>query len=91
MTVPNDMSSLDIRLGDFGEARRVTERRFEQVQGYGYRAPEVILEAGWDSKVDIWNLACVVRIPSSPNTTILISRLPGLGNFRTSPFVRRPY
>lgn len=26
------------------------------------RAPEVILGAGWDSKVDIWNIGLVVRL-----------------------------
>lgn len=26
------------------------------------RAPEVILGADWDSKVDIWNLGLIVRV-----------------------------
>ena len=60
MTAPGDMSNLEVRLADFSEARHLTKKRIEEVQAFGYRAPEVILEAGWDFKIDIWNLGCVV-------------------------------
>ena len=60
MSAPEDMSDLKIRLGDFGEAKHVKEQVFKLIQPHLLRAPEVILLAGWDTKVDIWNLACVV-------------------------------
>lgn len=60
MDASDDIADLKIRLGDFGEVERVRENAADEVQPYGYRAPEVILLAGWDSKIDIWNFACVV-------------------------------
>ena len=60
MCAPDDMSNLKIRLGDFGEVKHVEEQFFKLIQPHLLRAPEVILLAGWDTKVDIWNLACVV-------------------------------
>lgn len=62
MCAPEDMSDLKIRLGDFGEVKHVEEQVFKLIQPHLLRAPEVILLAGWDTKVDIWNLACVVSV-----------------------------
>lgn len=39
------------------EDREPTTR---MISAYGLRAPEVILEADFDSKVDIWSLGCMV-------------------------------
>ena len=33
---------------------------FTYIQSRYYRAPEVILEIGYDRKIDIWSFACVV-------------------------------
>lgn len=60
MDAPDDFSHFKIRLGDFGEVERVREDATDEVQPYGYRAPEVILQRGWDSKIDIWNFAGLV-------------------------------
>lgn len=49
-------------LSDFGLAR-YGEQTFSadaRVQPLQYQAPEVILKLGWDCKIDIWNLGCVV-------------------------------
>lgn len=60
MDAPDNFSDFKIRLGDFGEVERVREDATDEVQPYGYRAPEVILQRGWDSKIDIWNFAGLV-------------------------------
>ena len=50
-------------LCDFGEARiGMKQETGPFVQPHIYRAPEVIFEMPWGSAVDIWNLACLVRI-----------------------------
>jgi serine/threonine-protein kinase SRPK3 len=43
-------------LCDLGSVVRVEERYQATVQALPYRAPEVILGAGWDHKIDIWSL-----------------------------------
>lgn len=47
-------------LCDFGEARPADRTYTADIQPEPYRAPEVILHMPWDSKVDIWNLGCLV-------------------------------
>lgn len=47
-------------LSDFGEARLGDEEHNEYIMPDPYRAPEVILRANWDYKVDIWSVAMVV-------------------------------
>ncbi|RJE23238.1 Protein kinase domain-containing protein [Aspergillus sclerotialis] len=42
-------------LSEFGEARFGQQDYDSHIQPYPYRAPEVILQTRWDSKVDIWN------------------------------------
>lgn len=61
MRAPNDAHlRLKVRLADFGEAQQSSGDSLELIQPNIYRAPEVILRAGWGPKTDIWNLACVV-------------------------------
>lgn len=48
---------------DFGCARPIPKEGFVWtgvVGAYGYRAPEVSLRYGWDSKVDIWAIGCAL-------------------------------
>ena len=48
-------------LCDFGEARFGDVEHRDDIMPDVYRAPEVILGMKWDYKVDIWNVAMVVR------------------------------
>ncbi|KAJ2987540.1 hypothetical protein NUW58_g4449 [Xylaria curta] len=47
-------------LCDFGSAVCGDEDHQEDVQPNIYRAPEVVLEAPWTYKIDIWNSGCMV-------------------------------
>ncbi|PLN85805.1 protein kinase-like protein [Aspergillus taichungensis] len=47
-------------LCDFGSAVMGDEEHSEDIQPDIYRAPEVILQAPWSYKVDIWNVGCVI-------------------------------
>ena len=49
-------------LSDFGEARFGEQDYDGYIQPYPYRAPEVILQMRWDSKVDIWNFGMLVSL-----------------------------
>jgi serine/threonine protein kinase len=45
---------------DFGSACFTNKRVFTYIQSRYYRAPEVILEIGYDFKIDMWSLGCVL-------------------------------
>lgn len=45
---------------DFGSARIGTTHTGDVMPGQ-YRAPEVILDMAWDTKIDIWALGLIVR------------------------------
>ncbi|KAM5367714.1 hypothetical protein ACJA88_011330 [Fusarium oxysporum] len=47
-------------LCDFGSAVRGDVEHCEDIQPDIYRAPEVILQAPWSYKVDIWNAGCMI-------------------------------
>ncbi|KAK8102958.1 Serine/threonine protein kinase [Apiospora sp. TS-2023a] len=47
-------------LCDFGSAVIDDIEHLEDVQPDIYRAPEVILEASWSNKIDIWNTGCMI-------------------------------
>ncbi|KAM7186317.1 Serine/threonine-protein kinase [Naviculisporaceae sp. PSN 640] len=53
-------TDISIRLADFGTASWVDKHLTEWIQPEMLRAPEVILGAEWDSKVDIWNVGLVI-------------------------------
>lgn len=61
---------------DFGEARLGDEEHNEDIMPDPYRAPEVILRANWDYKVDIWSVAMVV----SPLPSYEILQVAGIEN-----------
>ncbi|PIL26709.1 hypothetical protein GSI_11188 [Ganoderma sinense ZZ0214-1] len=47
-------------LCDFGEARFGSATYTDPIQPFQYRAPEVILGAPWDEKVDIWTVGVMI-------------------------------
>lgn len=47
---------------DFGLSVHGDSPHNHTIQPSGFRAPEVILGAGWDYSVDIWNLGALVRL-----------------------------
>ena len=47
-------------LCDLGSAVSADLEHTEDIQPDIYRAPEVIIEAPWTYKVDIWNVGCMV-------------------------------
>ena len=49
-----------IKIIDFGSSCFMNRRVFTYIQSRFYRAPEVILEVGYDCKIDIWSLGCVL-------------------------------
>lgn len=57
---PTRFGELDIALGDWGVSSWATKHLTENIQPVALRAPEVLLRAPWDAKVDWWNLGAVV-------------------------------
>lgn len=53
-------ASEQVKLVDFGNACWITKHFTEDIQTRQYRAPEVILGCGYDTKADMWSLACLV-------------------------------
>ncbi|VDB92204.1 unnamed protein product [Peniophora sp. CBMAI 1063] len=55
-----DLLASEVVLGDFGEATPAHGDRTRSIQPFGLRSPEVVAGCKWDTKVDIWNLGCLV-------------------------------
>lgn len=51
---------LDVTLGDWGVSSWSTKHLSETIQPVALRAPEVLITAQWDAKVDWWNLGAVI-------------------------------
>jgi len=49
-----------IRLIDFGSTTFDHEHHSSIVQTRHYRAPEVIMELGWDQSCDVWSVGCII-------------------------------
>jgi serine/threonine protein kinase len=49
-------------LCDFGSTVSGEKERLGDVQPDIYRSPEVILQAPWQYKIDIWNAGCMVSV-----------------------------
>ncbi|XP_061608485.1 dual specificity protein kinase CLK2-like [Phyllopteryx taeniolatus] len=52
--------SLDVKVADFGTAIFDHEHHESLVSTRHYRAPEIILDLGWNQSCDVWSLACVL-------------------------------
>uniref|UniRef100_A0A8C9TNF7 dual-specificity kinase n=1 Tax=Scleropages formosus TaxID=113540 RepID=A0A8C9TNF7_SCLFO len=50
----------DVKVVDFGNATYDHEHHTSVVSTRHYRAPEVILELGWNQTCDIWSLGCIL-------------------------------
>lgn len=50
----------DVRLIDFGSATFFNEHHTAIISTRHYRAPEVILELGWNESCDVWSMGCVL-------------------------------
>lgn len=53
-------SKTSIKIIDFGSTIGACNPLFTYLQSRYYRAPEVILGAGFDEKIDIWSLGCIL-------------------------------
>lgn len=74
-------------LCDFGEARTGKASYTELIQPVVYRAPEVFLHLPWGTRVDIWNLGCMVRLVIvSPSLTVSFVDI-GMGPHVRSTFI----
>jgi serine/threonine protein kinase len=51
-----------VKVIDFGGTRRTTrgKKHTSIVQTRQYRAPEVMLESGWNSSCDLWSIGCIL-------------------------------
>lgn len=49
-----------IKLIDFGSSCENTNKIYTYIQSRFYRSPEVILDAGYNEKIDIWSLGCIL-------------------------------
>ena len=49
-----------IKVIDFGSSCFETERMYLYIQSRFYRAPEVILDLGYDYEIDMWSLGCIL-------------------------------
>jgi len=54
------LKSSEIRLIDFGSATFDHEHHSTIVSTRHYRAPEVILELGWNQACDVWSIGCII-------------------------------
>ncbi|XP_064207969.1 dual specificity protein kinase CLK4-like [Anguilla rostrata] len=54
------LKSSDVKVVDFGNATYDHEHHTSVVSTRHYRAPEVILELGWNQACDVWSLGCIL-------------------------------
>jgi serine/threonine-protein kinase SRPK3 len=72
LELPKDSLWGQPALCDFGEAR-IGARHKGLIQPELYRAPEVLFDMEWDSKVDIWSLAVMVSAAIPVRVYLLIT------------------
>ncbi|XP_056140931.1 dual specificity protein kinase CLK4-like [Lampris incognitus] len=54
------LRSLDVKVVDFGSATFDHEHHTSLVSTRQYRAPEVVLDLGWNQACDVWSLGCIL-------------------------------
>lgn len=55
-----EVATTRVKIVDFGNACWTFHHYTDDIQTRQYRAPEVILGAGYDSRADMWSLACLL-------------------------------
>lgn len=55
-----DLDDAVFVLSDYGTVHKYDERKTSVIQTRNYRAPEVILNQGWDNLADIWSIGCIL-------------------------------
>merc|ERR1719188_986252 len=53
-------SRCEVKVIDFGSSCFVDDQLTSYIQSRSYRAPEVMLGLGYDQKIDIWSLGCII-------------------------------
>jgi serine/threonine protein kinase len=53
-------SQCDVKVIDFGSSCYTTDHMTSYIQSRSYRAPEVVLGCGYDAKIDVWSLGCIL-------------------------------
>ncbi|KAK3524043.1 hypothetical protein QTP70_017550 [Hemibagrus guttatus] len=54
------LKNLSVKVVDFGNATYDHEHHTSVVSTRHYRAPEVVLELGWNQACDVWSLGCIL-------------------------------
>ncbi|XP_053334872.1 dual specificity protein kinase CLK4b isoform X2 [Clarias gariepinus] len=54
------LKNVDVKVVDFGNATYDHEHHTSVVSTRHYRAPEVVLELGWNQACDVWSLGCIL-------------------------------
>ncbi|XP_053505101.1 dual specificity protein kinase CLK4b isoform X1 [Ictalurus furcatus] len=54
------LKNLNVKVVDFGNATYDHEHHTSVVSTRHYRAPEVVLELGWNQACDVWSLGCIL-------------------------------
>ncbi|KAH0938445.1 hypothetical protein HID58_005906 [Brassica napus] len=57
---PENIFRCEIKVIDLGSSCFETDHLCSYVQSWSYRAPEVILGLGYDKKIDVWSLGCIL-------------------------------
>ncbi|XP_075888121.1 dual specificity protein kinase CLK4-like isoform X1 [Nelusetta ayraudi] len=60
MCTERKLKNIDVKVVDFGTATFDHERHESLVSTRHYRAPEIILDLGWNQSCDVWSLGCVL-------------------------------
>ncbi|KAG6359947.1 hypothetical protein INS49_011001 [Diaporthe citri] len=55
-----DFYGFDVVLGDWGVSSWADRHLTEWIQPVKLRAPEVLIQAPWDAKADVWNLGAII-------------------------------
>jgi serine/threonine-protein kinase SRPK3 len=56
----SDYDPIAVKIVDFGSATLDADRRLEGVTTRPYRSPELMLDAPWDQRIDMWSTGCMV-------------------------------